>query len=65
MKRVQMTKSRTETSDGSKTTYMAGHFYLLPDDVADAFVAADDATEPEGAEQQSAPGTGAAPGHEE
>lgn len=32
--RVKMTQSHTIAAEGSSTTYLADHFYLLPDDQA-------------------------------
>lgn len=41
--RVKMLQSRTVVTEGSSTTYLVGHFYLLADDVALALVEAGDA----------------------
>lgn len=32
--RVKMLVAQTVTAEGSSTTYLAGHYYLLPDEVA-------------------------------
>lgn len=38
--RVKMTHSHTVQAEGSSTTFLADHFYLLPDDQALALVEA-------------------------
>lgn len=51
--RVKMTASQTLKSEGSQTTLLAGQFYLLPDPLAERFIAdgvaeSDDARDADG-----------------
>jgi len=51
--RVKMVRSRTITDEGSSTTYLADHFYLLSEDLALELVTDGDAElDPPGADDE-------------